>query len=262
MKRICKIIPLVPLLLSCVNKDNSVQIIYYGHSCFKINYENTRILVDPFTPEWFDYEQPAGKFDIGFCSHDAKDHSYFEGINIDQIYYENGSTDEFIIKQGINNISKHKGIVTIDLGCKQLSFWTVPSFHDEVQGQKNGVNGILCLNFDGIKIVHLGDIGHVLEEDQIKKIGNLDVLMVPVDSYYIIDLEKAKAIVEQLSPTIILPIHYKIKLSYNNAYADDIDKFANMFRSVKKLDSSILTINYKSLAVESHLLLMDYMQKD
>jgi L-ascorbate metabolism protein UlaG (beta-lactamase superfamily) len=261
MKRICKIIAFLPLLLSCVNKDNSVQIVYYGHSCFEINYENTRILVDPFTPEWFDYELPVGKFNIGFSSHDAKDHSSFEGIDIDQIYYANGSIDEFLLKQG-NNISKYKGIVNIDLGSKQLSFWTVPSFHDEVQGQRDGVNGILCLKFDGIKIVHLGDIGHVLEEDQIKKIGNVDVLMVPVDSYYIIDLEKAKAIVEQLSPTIILPIHYKTKLSNNNAYADDIDKFTNMFKRINRLDSTALTINHKSLAVESHLLLMDYMQKE
>lgn len=260
MITIYKIIPLVLLIFSCSIEHNSIQIIYYGHSCFELNYENTRILVDPFTPEGFDYEIPTGKFDYGFCSHDAKDHSHFDGINVDKIYYANGSTAEFKIKQG-NNISHHKGIVIINLRDKKLSFWTVPSFHDEVQGQRNGVNGILCMNFTGIKIVHLGDIGHVLEEHQIQKIGDVDVLMVPVDSYYIIDIKKAKVIVDQLSPTIVLPIHYKTDLSHNNAYADDIDKFTKMFENIKKLYSNILTINDKSLAVESHILLMDYMQK-
>ena len=94
MIRIYKIISLVLLILSCEN-NNFVQVIYYGHSCFEIKYKNARILVDPFTPEEFDYKLPTGKFDYGFCSHDAKDHSHFDGINVDKIYYENGSTDEF-----------------------------------------------------------------------------------------------------------------------------------------------------------------------
>lgn len=259
MKKIVNFILIFLFILSCGSKDSSVKLIYYGHSCFEIDYNNLRIIIDPFTPERFDYKFPSSEYDIGFCSHDAPDHSYFEGITVEKIYYANGSTDEFLIKSGCDT-SMQAGVVNIDYGDKRLCFWTVPSFHDEVFGEKNGVNGILCMNFDGIKIVHLGDLGHILREEQIKKIGNVDVLMIPVDSYYIISLEKAKIIVEQLKPKIVLPIHYKTKLSHNDAYKDDIEKLINMFERVKKFDSSILKINTEMLNTEPHLLIMDYMK--
>lgn len=260
MKRLSKIILLL-IIIACGKQENSIQLLYYGHSCFEVNYTNMRILIDPFTPEWFDYKMPSGKFDIVLSSHRAQDHAYFEGLEAVKIYKATGDSDAFQTIEGADT-SMVKGTVHVESGDNVLSFWTVPSFHDDVQGQKNGVNGILCLNFSGIKVVHLGDIGHVLLDDQLKKIGNVDILMVPVDSYYIIDLEKAKTIVEQFSPTIVLPIHYKTKLTHNEAYIDDIDKFTKMFDSVKKIDSSILSINDKSLKVESHLLIMNYVDKN
>ena len=201
---------------SCNNNINSVQIVYYGHSCFEFNYETYRILIDPFTPEWFEYKLPNGKFDMVFSSHDAKDHSYFEGLSFEKLYLASGAKDEFKIIANDTSLI-HKGSITEFIGKKKFSYWTVPSFHDDLQGQKNGVNGIICFDFDGIKIVHMGDIGHILEEKQIRDIGEVDILLIPVDSYYIIELEKARKIVNQLSPTIVIPMHYKTEKSSNEA---------------------------------------------
>lgn len=238
---------------------NSVQIIYYGHSCFEFNYDKYRILIDPFTPEWFSYELPKGQFDMVFSTHDAKDHSYFEGLNISKLYLANGAKDEFkIIAKDKSSIQK--GRVTEYIGKKKFSYWSVASFHDEVQGQKNGVNGIICFNFNGIKIVHMGDIGHILEEKQIKSIGEVDILMIPVDSYYIIELEKAREIVNQLSPTIVIPMHYKTEKSSNKAYEEDLDNFATMFEEVKEYNGSSITVNRKTLNIKPNLLILEYLK--
>jgi L-ascorbate metabolism protein UlaG (beta-lactamase superfamily) len=242
---------------SCNNPD-SVQIIYYGHSCFEFNYETYRILIDPFTPEWFDYKLPKGQFDMVFSSHDAKDHSYFEGLSIKKLFLASGALDEFkIIAKDKSSIQK--GSATELIGKKRFTYWTVSSFHDDVQGQKNGVNGIICFDFNGIRMVHLGDIGHVLEEKQIKSIGEVDILLIPVDSYYIIELAKARDIVNQLSPAIVIPMHYKTEKSSNKAYKEDLDHFAKMFGNVKEYNSSSFKVTRDELVVEPHLLILKYL---
>ena len=260
MKKYANLIFLfVIIFFSCKADKGSVQLIYYGHSCFEFNYEGRRILIDPFTPEWFDYELPKGQFDMGFSSHNAKDHSYFKGLDIKKIYLASGATNEFKVVEG-DDISYQKGIETECIGRKKFSYWTVPSFHDDVQGAKNGVNGIICFDFNGIRITHMGDIGHVLEEKQIKGIGEVDIVMIPVDSYYIIEIEKAREIVNQLSPTIVIPVHYKTDKSSNKAYKEDLDKFANMFEDVKRSNRSTLIVTERELAVEPHLLILEYLQ--
>ncbi len=246
---------------SCNNNINSVQIIYYGHSCFEFNYEKYRILIDSFTPEWFDYELPKGQFDMVFSSHDAKDHSYFEELNIKKLYLASGATDEFeIIAKDKSSIQK--GRVTEFIGKKKFSYWIVPSFHDDVKGQQNGVNGIICFDFNGIKIVHMGDIGHILKEKQIKSIGEVDILLIPVDSYYIIELAKAREIVNQLSPTIVIPMHYKTEKSSNKAYKEDLDHFAKMFEKVKQYKGSSLKVTRKKLNVAPYLLILEYLTEE
>lgn len=260
---------LVLLILSFIfcflkSHSNEVHIIYYGHSCFEIEFTGKRILVDPFTPEWFDYKLPKGKIDYGFASHDAKDHSHFEGLDVGKKYFAMGDTDQFE-RQFQDEISRLTGKITEHCGDHHFTFWTVPSFHDDVEGAKNGVNGIWCFDFDGVNIVHLGDIGHRLEKSQIKAIGDVDILMVPVDSYYIVELETAREIVNQLSPAIVIPMHYKTDKSHNKAYAADLGKFIKMFDKVKRCKGSRLTVrvgDIKEKDVKSCLYLLDYMKTD
>lgn len=242
-------------------RGNEVEIIYYGHSCFEFQYAGRRIIIDPFYPEWFDYELPRGSLDYGFASHNAKDHSHFDGLSVEKIYLASGETDEFEYRDQ-NKTDKLKGRIVENIGDPHFSFWTVPSFHDDVKGARNGVNGIICFDFDGVKIVHLGDIGHKLEEEHTARIGEVDILMIPVDSYYIVPLETARAIVNQLAPVIVLPMHYKTDKSHNKAYVEDLDKFIKMFKNVKKINSSTLTIQKEDLKVGPHLLLLNYKGKE
>ena len=218
----------------------------------------SRILIDPFTPEWFDYTLPKGSFDLVFSSHNAKDHSYFEGIDFTKLCQASGTTDEFKITTKDTSWIQ-EGAITKIIDKKNFTYWTVPSFHDEVQGQINGVNGIICLDFHGIRIVHMGDIGHVLEEKQISDIQEVDILMIPVDSYYILELEKAREIVRQLSPSIIIPIHYKTDKSNNMANKEDLIHFSKMFENVKDYKGSMLKITKEELNVESCLIILDYL---
>lgn len=87
----------------------------------------------------------------------------------------------------------------------------IGSFHDNTQGAERGMNTIYVITMEDIRLCHLGDIGqHQLTSEQIEEIGDIDVLFIPVGGNYTIDATKAMAIVGQIEPKIIVPMHYKV----------------------------------------------------
>ena len=72
-----------------------------------------------------------------------------------------------------------------------------------------GLNGIWVIEMDGLHIVHLGDLGHILSDEQVKQIGPVDVLMIPVGGVYTLNGSDAKKVIAQLKPRrYIIPMHY------------------------------------------------------
>jgi L-ascorbate metabolism protein UlaG (beta-lactamase superfamily) len=253
---------LIPLLAQ--EKKEEVLIVYYGRSCFEISFAGKRIVIDPFDPEFFDYSSPINKYslpkekiDYAFASHIARDHNYFEGINADQAYLASGDKNEFILdKKG--KTAKVSGKTTKKFNGKSFTFWTVPSYHDDQKGAIDGVNGIICLDFDGLKLVHLGDLGHVLEQKQIDAIGKVDVLMIPVDESYTIDAETAKKIVEQLNPKIAIPMHYKTDNMKRELPFSDEKNFIKKLKNVKRHDKSFISIKKKDIKEELQIIVLKY----
>jgi L-ascorbate metabolism protein UlaG (beta-lactamase superfamily) len=127
--------------------------------------------------------------DIVTISHQHHDHSCLERIN----------GDFFVI----NEPGEYE--------IKGVSIFGIPSFHDQVQGGKRGRNTIYIYDIDNLKLVHLGDLGCQLTDKQISQINEVDILMIPVGGIYTLDAKGAVAVVEQLEPKIIIPMHYKTK---------------------------------------------------
>jgi L-ascorbate metabolism protein UlaG (beta-lactamase superfamily) len=256
------ILLLVPLM---AQKDNDeLLIVYYGRSCFELSFAGKRIVIDPFDPEFFAYSSPKNKYslpkdkiDYAFASHIARDHNYFEGINADLTYLASGDKNEFTLDKEGKTV-KVIGKTTKIFEGKSFAFWTVPSYHDDQKGAIDGVNGILCLDFSGLKVVHVGDLGHVLEQDQIDAIGRVDVLMIPVDERYTIDAVTAKRIVEQLNPRIAIPMHYKTYNLKKELLFSDEKNFIKKFRNVKRLDKSFLSIKKKDLKDGLEIIVLKY----
>ncbi|MBQ3404999.1 MAG: MBL fold metallo-hydrolase, partial [Oscillospiraceae bacterium] len=84
-------------------------------------------------------------------------------------------------------------------------------WHDDARGAKRGENTIHILQAEGLRVVHLGDLGHLLSEEQAASIGSPDLLMIPVGGFYTIDAKQAARTVEQLSPRIVVPMHFRGK---------------------------------------------------
>lgn len=164
-----------------------MDIIWYGQACFKLKGKNVSVIIDPFDPDFTGLKTPKDLLaDVTLITHDHRDHNNASGSQMK--FSEPG---EYEIG----------GVVVTGIS----------SFHDNTNGSERGKNIIFHLMFDGLNIVHLGDLGQSrLTEEQVAQIGQTDILLIPVGSVYTIDSKQASQIVSQLEPKIIIPMHYKI----------------------------------------------------
>lgn len=167
----------------------AMDIIWLGHACFKIKGKNATLVIDPFNQESTGLRLPkdlaAG---VVLLTHNHPDHNNAVAV----------SGDPLVIV-GPGEYEK--------LG---MTISGVSTCHDEEGGAQRGKNTVYNVFIDGMNVVHLGDLGHILTEDQIGQIDNCDVLMIPVGSVYTINGEKAAKVVSQLEPKIVIPMHYKM----------------------------------------------------
>lgn len=165
---------------------------YLGHSMFILAMENGFTLVtDPYG-SFYTYPKRNMRADAVTVSHYHHDHDAIECI----------SGDPFILDQA--------GVVSPVAG---LSVTGIESQHDAEGGAKRGRNLIFVIETEGLRIVHLGDLGHILLPRQRKAIGKPDVLMSPVGGTYTTDAFAAFENVRLLKPRITVPMHYRTPFS-------------------------------------------------
>jgi L-ascorbate metabolism protein UlaG (beta-lactamase superfamily) len=163
-----------------------MEITWLGHSCFKIRGKQTTIITDPYSP---DLGYSLGKLNASIVtvSHQHPEHSFTAGV---------GGDPRAITGPGEYEISN-----VLVIG--------VATFHDEDRGKIRGANTAYLIEIDEISVCHLGDLGHVLTDEQVEELGNVDVLLVPVGGVSTIDSQVAAEIVRQLEPKAVVPMHYK-----------------------------------------------------
>jgi L-ascorbate metabolism protein UlaG (beta-lactamase superfamily) len=114
----------------------------------------------------------------------------------------------------------------------------IESFHDAECGRLRGTNTIFCFALDGIRVCHLGDLGHVLSQDQMKSIGAVDLLFLPVGGRYTIDAAGANEVMRQLCPAVAVPMHYQTSaLSFD---LDPVDGFLKGKAQVERQEKLVL----------------------
>ena len=85
----------------------------------------------------------------------------------------------------------------------------VPTFHDDCGGQKRGRNLMMLIEMDGLRLLHCGDLGHLLPEETIASLGRVDVLLIPVGGFFTLSPESAARTVEAIRPRVTVPMHYR-----------------------------------------------------
>jgi L-ascorbate metabolism protein UlaG (beta-lactamase superfamily) len=182
------------------------KISWAGQSCFQISVSNSRdnsadIVIDPFD-EKVGLKLPNLSADILLITHDHYDHNNIKDIK-----------GEPFIAQGSGEYE-----------IRGVFVKGIPSFHDDKQGKEKGRNTIYTIEAENLKFCHLGDLGQKeLTDEQLEKIGSVDILMIPVGGGFTISSIEAQKIIGQIEPLMVIPMHYalpKLKIEL-----DDVSKF-------------------------------------
>lgn len=169
-----------------------MKIIYLGHSAFEIVLAGgMRIAFDPYTAGAFGggigYGPITGDFDIAVVSHEHEDH-----------------TSKDVLKRSKKIVAKTGRVVVPGAVIE-----SVATYHDDENGAKRGKNLVSVLQAEGLRVAHLGDLGHAMGAKDYPVLAGLDVLMIPVGGHFTIDADMAAKMAKGLHPKIVIPMHFK-----------------------------------------------------
>lgn len=158
-----------------------------GHSSFRIRGKTATVVTDPYDPRSLGLKFPKHvEADLITVSHGHEDHN-----SVSQI-----EGTPFVIDGPGEYEVKGVGVVGIS------------TFHDGEKGAARGRNTIYRIEIDGVSIVHLGDLGHTLATAEIDALDGVNILMVPVGGVYSLDPAQAVQVVQEIEPSIVIPMHY------------------------------------------------------
>ena len=163
-----------------------MKITYLGHASFLLETAaGTRIVTDPYGQDILPH--PVAAADVVTMSHEHFDH-----CDLTQV------AGEYVAV----NTTEERTVRDVKIAC-------VPCWHDEVQGRKRGHNRAYIFEADGLKIVHLGDLGEAPTPALIAACSGADVLLIPVGGFFTLSGEAAAAAVKTLRPRLTVPMHYR-----------------------------------------------------
>ena len=186
-----------------------MNIVWYGQSCFKITTqrqktkEKVALMIDPFS-EKIGLKIPKTEADVFLFTHNHHDHRNEEFVK----------KDSFVIS------------CPGEYELRDIFIQGIHSFHDDVKGSDRGINTIYTIETEDVRLCHLGDFGeNELSNKQLKEIGEVDVLMIPVGGVYTIGAKGATKVISQIEPRIIIPMHYQLEGLKLGETLEDVESF-------------------------------------
>ncbi len=208
-----------------------MKITWLGHASFLIESGGKKLISDPFN-EKLGYPVYEEEVDIATVSHEHWDHNATSRLKGNPAVIK--STGEF-------NIA----------GFKIIGF---PAYHDKSKGKERGNNTVYKICAEGINLLHMGDLGHLLSSEQYLRLGQVDLLLLPVGGVYTIDADEAYQIVQAINPAIIIPMHFNTPhLCFELA---PVEQFTCKFDQVIK--QPFLEITADNLPEQAEIIVLDY----
>ncbi len=185
-----------------------MKLTWIGHACFKLESEDGSIIFDPYKDNCVvGLNNIREKADLVLCSHSHDDHYGIENVQL------SGKNTTFEIEK-------------------------IHSYHDDQKGLLRGENTIHIVHTEGMRVVHLGDIGCDFNTDQIQY---CDVLLIPIGGYYTIDTSFALKLINRIQPRIVIPMHYRSE-TFGYPVLSTADEFVSKANNVIRYDTSSIEI--------------------
>ena len=194
-----------------------MEIKWLGHACFAITHKGYTVLIDPYNSDYINgYPKLHVKADKVLVSHEHFGHNYREGVEL-------------------------SGRPEAD--CP-FEISTIRAPHEFKMGNWRGFTLIHILKVDGMKLVHMGDLGTQLDGGQITQLFGADVAMVCAGSCTALPSQEAKRAMDEIMAKVIIPMHYRHD-GMGAHRLETVEDFANQFESpelIHRYDSDTLTV--------------------
>ena len=186
-----------------------MKLTWYGHSCFLLETAEGSAIFDPYAPGSVPgWRLPRLSADLVLCSHQHSDHNWADGVT------PTGRTPSFKVE-------------------------TLDTWHDEAQGALRGPNSIHVVEAEGLRVAHLGDLGHELTLKQRAALGRIDVLLLPVGGFFTIDAGQAARTAEAIGAPVVIPMHYRGK-GFGYDKIGPVEDFLALRSDVLRLETNAL----------------------
>ncbi len=159
---------------------------WHGHVCYEFRSDFT-IVVDPHDGRSIGLSPPMVTADLILVTHDHYDHNRVRRV-------------EGLRSRTINEPGRYQ--------FKGQTIRAVKAFHDDVEGEKRGEIVMFKFEVDGIKFLFTGDLGHRLDAQAVSRLGEVDVLFVPVGGVFTLDAAQAWEVTHTIAPRVVVPMHY------------------------------------------------------
>lgn len=210
-----------------------MEIIWLGHSCFRLRGKDITVITDPFDPG-SGYTLGNVSADVVTVSHDSPDHSYVDAI---------GGNPRVVDGPGEYEI---KGAFITGVATRR----------DSRRGIPKERNTAYLLQVDDLTVCHLGDLGDSLTAEQAQELNSADILLIPVGGLNTINAAHAAEVIAQIEPKIVVPMHFKTEVT-----TLDLEPVARFLREMGVPDTAPqpkLVANKGSLPEEPTVVLLDY----
>ena len=209
-----------------------MDITWYGHACFRLYQRGASVVTDPYEKS-IGYELPRLRADIVTVSHDHPGHRNTGPVR-----------NKKLVISGPGEYEVRDVFIT-----------GIATFHDGKKGSARGSNTVYLYDFDGLKICHLGDLGHVPSQAQVEVLNSVDVLLIPVGGVSTINAAQAAEVVSLMEPGLVVPMHYRLpSLAFK---LDPVSKFLKAMGLDKVSPQEMLSVTKSGLPEETQVVLLE-----
>lgn len=207
-----------------------MDITWYGHSCFRI-YERGRITIitDPYSSA-IGLEVPKLKGDVVTVSHDEPGHNFVDAV------------------KGFEHVIQTAG--EYEIGGVFVTGIAMHLVNDGVARR----NIAYLVQYNGLTLLHLGDLAHIPDQSTIQSLGEVNVLLVPVGGGNGMRASQAAEVVALIEPHFVIPMHYA--LPGLSVELDPVDKFLKAMGVSRAQEEDILKVSEGTLPEQPQVVIL------
>jgi L-ascorbate metabolism protein UlaG (beta-lactamase superfamily) len=210
-----------------------MEIVWYGHSCFRLKTRGASVVTDPCGKE-VGYNIPRLRADIVTISQNLPDYS------------------NCALVQGEPKLITGPG----EYEVKGVFITGIATSAKKGRGPDAPRNTIYLLDFDGLTVCHLGILDHVPTQAQLQTLSDVDILLIPVGAVTTINANQAAEVIGLLEPRIVIPMHYKT--SVIKTRLEPVTRFLKEMGLPETSPRDSLDIDKGSLPSETQVVALNY----